>query len=161
MGGRFSFTKVADAGVEEESGDGVVGLYLIVVDEAKNSAARLARRRGSDGGRNLKGVWKTDGCDEGGLKMMCEPSVVFVLSPPSLLAVRKDSCGGMLRARFIREAVALCRVPPFALESAEGRIRLVGRAEDDESRSCWQQLASGLFSSWASIVFVSDVRFLM
>lgn len=32
--------------------------------------ARLARRRGSVFGRNLKGVWYTDGALAGGLKMM-------------------------------------------------------------------------------------------
>ena len=41
--------------------------YWMVVEAAKSSDARLARRRGSDLGRNLKGVWKTEAADEGGL----------------------------------------------------------------------------------------------
>lgn len=33
----------------------------------ENRAGRLALRRGSDLGRNLKGVWRTFGSEEGGL----------------------------------------------------------------------------------------------
>jgi hypothetical protein len=56
--------------VEEDDDDGCVEeglLKWMVVEEAKSSEARLARRRGSFLGRNLKGVWKTEAADEGGL----------------------------------------------------------------------------------------------
>jgi hypothetical protein len=38
-------------------GEVMASVYCTVVDEAKRPAARFARRRGSDFGRNLKGVW--------------------------------------------------------------------------------------------------------
>ena len=53
--------------VEDWDCVGLVLLKWMVVEEAKSSEARLARRRGSFLGRNLKGVWKTDAADEGGL----------------------------------------------------------------------------------------------
>jgi hypothetical protein len=56
--------------VEEDDDDGCVEeglLKWMVVEEAKSSEARLARRRASFLGRNLKGVWKTEAADEGGL----------------------------------------------------------------------------------------------
>lgn len=47
-------------------------------DREEKSAGRLARRRGSVFGRNLKGVEKIEGSEEGGLKIMW--SVLGVLS---------------------------------------------------------------------------------
>lgn len=84
-----------DGGVEVE-----VVLYLMVVDDANSSDGRFARRRGSVLGRNLKGVWNTVGADDGGLKM------IWFCPVEGPVGVRKDGCGGMLSARFIRDAVA-------------------------------------------------------
>jgi hypothetical protein len=89
----------------------VEGDWLGAVGE-KSDEVRLARRRGSFLGRNLKGVWKTDAADEGGLKMIslvvgralaaaAAAAVAFGL----VVEVRKDGCGAMLRARLVRADV--------------------------------------------------------
>lgn len=69
----------------------------------EKSAGRLARRRGSFLGRNLNGVEKIEGSEEGGLKIMWS-----ALGAPS--EVMKDGCGGTRRARLCRDEVAWCRI---------------------------------------------------
>lgn len=131
--------------------DGVVWLYWMVVDEAKSDAGRLARRRGSDLGRNLKGVWKTEGADAGGLKTMWFP-------PGFCCGSRKDGCGGMLRARFVRDRVDCLRAPAAVVGMRTGRsnTRLL-RDEAEERMRCWQQLAAVLLVSWASMAAASKI----
>ena len=127
---------------------------------------RLARLRGSFLGRNLKGVWKTLGADDGGLKMMWLPDPVagvgvLMLLPLPLLVLpddgRKEGCGGMLSARFVREAVDFWRVPrsPEALRCRHPVLDDGAKLEEEEARRrlCRQQLAAGLRRSCTSIAF--------
>jgi hypothetical protein len=70
--------------------------YFIVVEDSK-SLGRFARRLGSFGGRNLKGVWKTEASEEGGLKMMWSCACA---------GARKDGCGAIFSSFLVRDLVA-------------------------------------------------------
>ena len=112
--------------------------------EDSNRLGRLARRRGSFLGRNLKGVWWTDGADEGGLKTMWPP-------PPGALSdgpgpARKDGCGWMVRERLARPDVDLWR--RLVIWRDCGIRKLLRGAVDAEDRQHW---AAGLVSSRTSI----------
>ena len=93
------------------AGEGVV--VVVVVGGGRREEARLARRRGSVVGRNLKGVWKTEGAAAGGLKMIWSAvaRAASALERPVslLLGLRKDGCGGMLSARRVRAEVDFWR----------------------------------------------------
>jgi hypothetical protein len=124
------------------------GDWLGAVGE-KSDEAGLARRRGSFLGRNLKGVWKTDAADEGGLKMIslvvgralaaaaaaAEAAIPFGL----LVVVRKDGCGAMLRARLVRADVDFWRAPGRSVLLRSSRLD--DGAEDTARR---QQDTAGL-----------------
>lgn len=148
---------------------GVVGaLYWIVADEENRLAGSWARRRGSDRGRNLKGVWYTEGAAEGGLKMMWlegeGPAAAAVGAATAALLLglgtpageRKDGCGGMLSARLVREVDDLWRAASGG-EGRSGRVEGEGRREEERRRR-WQQLAAGRLVSWTSMVAVGGGR---
>ena len=74
VGGRSPSLAAASDEEEEEAGvrdvvESEEGAYDMVVEES-NRLGRLALRRGSFLGRNLKGVWRTEGAEDGGLKMI-------------------------------------------------------------------------------------------
>src|ERR1044071_7181155 len=76
---------------------------------------------------------------------------VEALAPEPLGDARKDGCGGMLSARFVREAVAFWRV------ATTGRSWLLGvgvpEREERGARRRRQQLATGRRTSCTSIIF--------
>lgn len=61
-----------------------------------------ACRRASLFGRKMSGVWYTDGAAAGGLNTMR-------FAPVAGACVRKEGCGGILSAFFVRDVVDCCR----------------------------------------------------
>lgn len=90
---------------------------FVVTEEENRFLARVARRRGSDLGRNLKGVWKTEGAEEGGLKIR----VVDPVWDDAGGLERKEGWGGMLREALWRARVDFWRVCCWLL--GRGRSR--------------------------------------
>lgn len=82
-------------GSEEAAGCEGVDLKE-VAGEAKRVDRSACLRRGSDLGRNLNGVWYTEGSAAGGLKMIVSDPVV---------EGAKSGWGAMFNARFVRENV--------------------------------------------------------
>jgi hypothetical protein len=72
------------------------------VGVSRVAVAARSCRRGSSFGRNLTGVWRTDGPEDGGLKMMWSWFGEF-------LDCRKDESGLMFRRCFERLYEDSCR----------------------------------------------------